>query len=140
MTAKEKTSDFIEMFLHHIITLYLFGFSYIFNQHIGAVVCFLHDVSDIFVSWTRVWGETKYNILTGTGLISILLIWVYTRVLIFGELIYTAFIIPTNLGPPYIIPFFCFLLGCLWILNVYWFIMMLKILVNVVLYNRVEDT
>ena len=138
--TKEKTSDFIEMFLHHIVTLYLFGFSYIFNQHIGSVICFLHDVSDIFVSWTRIWGESNYNILTGTGLISILLTWVYTRILVFGEIIYMTMTVPCFMGASYILAFFSFLLSCLWVLNAYWFIMMCKILVNVVLYNKVEDT
>ena len=86
------------MMLHHIVTLYLFGFSYIFNHHIGAVVAFLHDLSDIFVSWARIWGETNYNILAGTGLISILLTWFYTRILIFGEVIYLINEVPCYMG------------------------------------------
>ena len=104
------------------------------------MIAFLHDVSDIFVSWTRIWGETDYNILSGTGLLCILLMWVYSRILIFGEVIYMTLVVPCFMGGSYVLAFFSFLLGCLWVLNIYWFIMMLKILVNVLFYNQVEDT
>lgn len=49
------------MMFHHLVTAYLFAFSYMTNTLIGAVVALLHDFPDIFVSWTRVWAETEYK-------------------------------------------------------------------------------
>ncbi len=41
--------DYMEMMLHHILTLFLYGFSYLTNMTNSAVVCmFLHDISDTF--------------------------------------------------------------------------------------------
>jgi hypothetical protein len=58
--AKKKHNDYLEMMFHHIVTAYLFAFSYMTNTLIGAVVAFLHDFPDMFVSWTRVWAETEH--------------------------------------------------------------------------------
>ena len=62
--AKKKHNDYIEMMFHHIVTAYLFVFSYMTNTLIGAVVALLHDFADVFISWTRVWAETKYAAVT----------------------------------------------------------------------------
>jgi hypothetical protein len=64
MLAKKKHNDYIEMMFHHLVTAYLYSFSYMTNTLIGAVVAYLHDFTDIFVSWTRVWAETEYSRVT----------------------------------------------------------------------------
>ncbi len=78
-------SDFIEMTLHHAVTVYLFGFSYMGNFVIGGPVTFLHNWSDVCISWSRMWGETKYY--KSIALYSFLfaqLVWMYTRLYVFG--------------------------------------------------------
>jgi len=60
---REK-SDFIEMTLHHLVTVYLYGFSYMSNVFIGAPVAFLHNWADVIVSFTRVWAESEYKVTT----------------------------------------------------------------------------
>jgi len=46
--AYNRTNDFVEMILHHTVTLYLLVGSYIFNVwEGGAIISFLHDASDI---------------------------------------------------------------------------------------------
>jgi hypothetical protein len=41
--------DYMEMMLHHIVTMFLYGFSYLVNMTLGgAVVMYLHDIADIF--------------------------------------------------------------------------------------------
>lgn len=54
-----KKSDFIEMTLHHLVTVYLYGFSHMTNTLIGGPVAFLHNWADVVVSWTRLWAETE---------------------------------------------------------------------------------
>lgn len=44
----EKRNDFIEMVLHDIITIYLYGGCYLVNVwEIGATIALIHDCSDI---------------------------------------------------------------------------------------------
>ena len=41
--------DYMEMMLHHIVTMFLYGFSYLVNTTLGgAVIMYLHDIADIF--------------------------------------------------------------------------------------------
>jgi hypothetical protein len=56
--AKNKQNDYLEMMFHHLVTAYLFAFSHVTNTMIGAVVALVHDMTDIFVSFTRVFAET----------------------------------------------------------------------------------
>lgn len=43
----------------HLVACYLFGFSYISNLQIGIVIVLIHDIADVWVTWTRVWAETE---------------------------------------------------------------------------------
>lgn len=41
--------DYMEMMLHHIATMILYGVSYMINMTLsGAVIMYLHDIADIF--------------------------------------------------------------------------------------------
>ena len=76
-----KRNDFIEMGLHHIIALYLFGGGYLLNAwEIGAVIAFLHDIADIFVSIVKFLAETKYNKRAAHIMWIVMLVWFYTRI------------------------------------------------------------
>jgi len=45
-----KTSDFIELFVHHNITIILILFSYLFSYHrAGLLFLALHDIVDVFL-------------------------------------------------------------------------------------------
>lgn len=57
------------MMFHHLVTAYLFAFSYMTNTLIGAVVALIHDFPDILVSWTRVWAETDHKRVTAYSFI-----------------------------------------------------------------------
>ena len=49
-----RRNDFLEMALHHIVALYLFGGCYMFNLwEGGSVIAFLHDIADIFGNLTK---------------------------------------------------------------------------------------
>lgn len=39
------------------------------NTMIGAVVAFLHDFTDIIISFTRIWAESDYKKVTATTFI-----------------------------------------------------------------------
>ena len=52
------------MTLHHLVTVYLYGFSHMTNTFIGGPVAFLHNWADVIVSFTRIWAESEYAALT----------------------------------------------------------------------------
>lgn len=55
--VKERTSDFWEMNMHHLMTLTLYG-GMIMQNFIacGIVVSWLHSVPDIFIAASRVFS------------------------------------------------------------------------------------
>jgi hypothetical protein len=55
----KRRNDFIEMLLHHLVTVFLIGFSYMFNfLKIGLIVMLVHDVSDIPGYLVRIFVDT----------------------------------------------------------------------------------
>lgn len=72
------------MMLHHLVTFYLFAFSYLSNTIIGGVIAYVHDIGDIFVSLTRVTAETEYTNATVFNFIICLIVWVHTRLYVFS--------------------------------------------------------
>lgn len=86
-------TDFINMFVHHICTVSLLVFSYVTNlSHVGAIVLFLHNQSDIFVYVTRfiIRVEMKdiFRDISGFMLMGDF-IWV--RLIVFGDLIWKIY-------------------------------------------------
>ena len=54
-----KKNDFLEMGLHHIVALYLFGGVYLANFfETGAVIAVLHDIADIGTNFTKFFSDT----------------------------------------------------------------------------------
>jgi hypothetical protein len=44
----EARNDFVEMFLHHVLTIFLYGQSYYLHRgSYGALIMYLHDWADI---------------------------------------------------------------------------------------------
>ena len=55
-----RRNDFIEMGLHHILCLYLFGGAYLYNfLEICCIIAFLHDIADVTLNIAKALGETK---------------------------------------------------------------------------------
>ena len=82
-------TDFINMVVHHVCTVSLLGFSYVTNfSHVGAVILFLHNQSDIFVYVTRfiirVGMKDIYRDISGFLLMGD---FVWVRLIVFGGLI-----------------------------------------------------
>lgn len=84
---KTWQNDFLEMALHHIVALFLFGGCYMTNcWEGGAVVAYLHDLADITTNLSRLLSET--NIPNITAVIFIihmgiwLAFWFYTSLIL----------------------------------------------------------
>jgi hypothetical protein len=75
-----RKNDFVEMGLHHILALYLYGGSYLFNLwNVASVIALLHDISDITTCFTKILAETDYKNTLGVSFAFHMVIWFYTR-------------------------------------------------------------
>ena len=128
--GKKLNNDYFEMVLHHLVTLYLYGYSYLTHTIIGGVIAVLHDIADIFVTNTRIWSDSKFTWPLRISFVLLLPIWFYTRMLVFPYIIYTIIVTPVNFASDYIKFYFAFLLSCLCFLHYYWFTLMIKMVIN----------
>jgi hypothetical protein len=140
--VEDARNDFVEMFLHHVVTLILYGFSYMINfTNTGAIVMYLHDWADIFTAFVRCFTETTFTPLSVLSVIGMATSWFYTRIYIFPQIIYAGCfkydIFPGHnfLGTK----FFGVLLSVLFILHVHWFIIILKSVRRFIVKGKADD-
>ena len=75
-----RKTDFVEMGLHHIVAIYLFGGLYLFNVwEIGSVIAYLHDIADITANLVKFAGETPYDGLAALCMLLNMSVWIWTR-------------------------------------------------------------
>ena len=91
MHLQQKRSDFMEMILHHSVTVALIWFSYISDCiKIGSVVLFIHYLADVTTSGVKMCCETTFN----TGFLCFGIpnhvLWPYSRIYVFSDLIINA--------------------------------------------------
>lgn len=128
------------MLFHHLVTIYLFGFSHLTNTIVGGVVLILHDSSDIFIGFARTLSETRFRIFAVISFAISLVIWGYMRLIIFPYVIYVSTVkLRVFTVSPYIQPIFGFLMSCLFMMHVYWYILCLKIMFNVIFKGKDDD-
>lgn len=76
--------QYMELLLHHILTVFLIGLAYFMNYvNISLLVLYTHDIGDYFLNYARVLIETKYKTLGAVMCIMVLLSWGYMRLYIF---------------------------------------------------------
>ena len=135
-----RRNDFIEMALHHIVAIYLFGGCYLFNAwEVGGTIAFLHDIADITTSLVKTLVETKAEMATLVTFLTHMAIWFYTRNLNLPYMIYQIWNHPVDMGSPIVKPFFCYLLGCMFLLHCYWFSLFVMMLAKYASKGTRED-
>ena len=60
------------------------------NTLIGAFVALIHDIPDVFIAWTRAWGESEYKSVGGYSFAISLVIFLYTRLILLPYAIYVS--------------------------------------------------
>lgn len=87
--VKEVKPDWVEMTLHHLLTVSLYAFSYMTNTiKIGSLIMFLHDWADIWTAFTKFWVDTPYKNITLVCGAIIWCSWFYSRLVVFPQVIY----------------------------------------------------
>ena len=138
----DRKNDFVEMALHHIVAIYLFGGCYLSNVwEIGSVIAFLHDIADITTNIVKCLAESQFKIATAIVFIIHMCIWFYTRNLLLPWMIYQLqFVFEFNFGDEWLVkPFFAYLLGCMFMLHCYWFSMFVRMMSKYCKSGATED-
>lgn len=138
--GSHRKNDFVEMGLHHIVSIYLFGGCYLFNAwETGAVIAFLHDIADVLTGVVKFLSESVFKTTAGVVFVILMIIWCYTRCLVLPYLIYQIWIMPVDFQSDLVKPFFCYLLGCMCCLHFFWFSMFLRLFHKYVKVGSTED-
>lgn len=87
---KERFRDYEEMLLHHTCTVILYSVCISVNNYVaGCPIMFLHDITDIFIAFSRMVAETKVWFLAVPFFALNLVMWFYFRSICFIPIIYT---------------------------------------------------
>jgi hypothetical protein len=126
----ERRGDFGEMLLHHTLTLWLMVLSYIDGySRIGLLIVFLNDVPDIFVYLTKSLGDTIFLKSSIAAYVGLLFSYGYFRLVVFPVSLLPSLLYESNFSPlgRYLyIGFLC----CLTLLHAHWFLLLVRIGVN----------
>lgn len=140
------------MFSHHIITVLLIYYSYIYNfTRFGNVVLVLMDVCDLILGIAKMLKYLHYTIICDVLFVVFMVVWLVTRNMLFPRLLYAvAFEMDTleyrwdpeneyfwTKGTQ---TAFIALLGSLQVLLVLWFFLIVKVAYSVVRGNPAEDS
>ena len=139
-----KRDDFVEMMLHHSVTVYLLFGSYMMNVwECGIIISYLHDFSDITAHMSKMWSNTTWMFIGIPNAVATLVNWFYCRCYILPYFVYNLYHQVMDLklfdkqgitGSIYI-----YLLSCLVALHYFWFYQILKIVMRAVFKNDSDD-
>jgi len=123
--------DFVEMFTHHVTTCFLLFGSFFGNfVRIGALVLFVHYVSDIPGYGAKMFVDTRCKITTFMFLLGILASWGYLRLYVFPVIIIRSVVEESVLERATMGDLayytFCSALSCLVCLHIYWYFLLLR--------------
>ena len=141
---EKRQADFIEMSLHHITHLCI-SFSYLMANIIpfGAIIAFLHDVSDIPVAVSKGLHLSGYSMPWSVITFLIGQIgWIFCRLICLPIIILEARALKYSKGREHLQPYLIMseiYLYILLILHAYWFFLFMKILRKVAFENEVRD-
>ena len=105
----------------------------------GAVIAYLHDLTDITVSMVKTVSETEFKLTTVAVFVIHMFMWFYVRLLIFPYCIYKIKVTDIDFGHWCIKPIYMYLLSCLFLLHIYWFQLFVRVLVHYASSNSTED-
>lgn len=149
-----KKKDFIQMTIHHCVTLLLLFISYMMNfTRIGVLILVIHDASDVFLEFAKLCNYTQSNNIKYRSsftkiqdmfFIIFAIVFIFTRLYIYPFYIYHAMLVRSqqpgvNLGMAPVYWVFAVLLGALVILHIIWGSIILKMCWQFVAGTMVKD-
>ncbi|KAF5655142.1 sphingosine n-acyltransferase lac1 [Fusarium sp. NRRL 25303] len=148
---EKPRKDFKEFAFHHVVAIALIGLSYRFHfTYIGIVVYITHDISDFFLSTSKVLNYIDSSI-TVPFYALFTCLWIYLRHYINIRIIYSLFTEFKTVGPyelnwdteqfkcPLSFAITSVLLIALQTLNLVWLYYILRVAYRITLYNEQKD-
>ncbi|CAE7203639.1 unnamed protein product [Rhizoctonia solani] len=152
---EKPRKDFVELIIHHIVTIYLISSSYIVNlTWIGNAVFITMDISDIFLSLSKIFNYLRMNKTKVVSFGWFAIVWSYLRhwlnlVILWSVWFEFDLISDRRLDPAkqlfmpwfakYMIFFPIFLLQ---LVNLFWYLLILRILIRAIFapdLDKVDD-
>ena len=136
---REKRNDFVEMMLHHVLTIELYVGSYITNyMGIGSLIILTLDCTQICIALSRSFSETKFKSLSITFGVGMWLTWMYFRVFIYPFIYYQGlWTLPRGipgffqkLDEKFVSDCLFWLCSGMHVLNIWWAFLITKILLK----------
>lgn len=136
-----KRKDFLEMFVHHVVTIALISFSWIVNLvRIGSLILILHDVADVFMEAAKICKYARWQRACDALFAFFVVVWSVSRLFIFPFYILKSLIFESKLHfdtYPALNMLIAFLL-VLQTLHVIWTCFIAKIVYRTVLAGKME--
>jgi len=132
-------NDFMEMLLHHSMTVFLISLAYLMNYvTMSLLVLYSHDFADIFGCFVQTFVDTNRKWLTFTCYIMLLISWFYTRLWVFPNELIRASCYENTVE---IHGLFVMggMLHFLLVLHVYWFYLFIRMGMRFLRTSHVED-
>ena len=103
--------DYVEMIIHHMATAFLcFGSAYANQIGIGAIIAWLHILTDVPISIARVWSTTHFDNISAFWFLStVLTTFLYFRLICLPWMIFNIFTSPACAYPSHLSDFDIFL-------------------------------
>lgn len=134
-----RRSDFLVTAMHHVATTVLIMLSYVLRfSRVGSVVLAIHDISDVILEFSKMLRYIGYDMLPSVTFIIFLISWIAFRLIYYPvwiiwstsyEVLLTLDKRKYKYGPVYYY-FFNTLLICLLVFNVYWWVLICRVLVK----------
>ena len=137
MLINERRNDFVEMMLHHVLTIVLYTAGYLINcVELGILVVYVHDWADMFGHFGKCFSETDFKAIQYLNAVTMWLGWLISRLIMFPITVYTGiFIVPPSKIEVWsgsdeelilnILGYFCLIL---YMLNIWWFYLITKMI------------
>jgi hypothetical protein len=141
---KLKDPKFWEMFMHHLVAVFLIFFSYLIGEiAVGLLVLFTHDSGDVFLDLSRLLNDLKkerVGIFVHISWVCFMLDWIFFRLFSFPnyvvkEALWDMIYGKGNFVEGPMIPVYSYMIAMLCalvFLHFYWFAFILKIAINIV--------
>lgn len=139
MFFEEKQSDFYLMIWHHVVTLILVGSSYHMNfLRYGAFIMTLHDISDPWMESAKIAVYLGYQTLGNALFVIFTFMFIVPRIFIYMYMILLpgyGFLL--EYGSKVLVPIWILLI-CVFLLNLYWAVLIVRMLIAFLKKGRVE--
>uniref|UniRef100_F1L7Y6 LAG1 longevity assurance 5 n=1 Tax=Ascaris suum TaxID=6253 RepID=F1L7Y6_ASCSU len=147
-----RRADFLQMTLHHTVTLLLLYMSFTMNMvRVGTLILFSHDLADIFIELGKLFRYANWQIPLMVLFVVFLILWTLTRLIYFPFwIIYSVLfdapsLIQSNyrwenlLQRPIVPRILVAMLLCLLLLHIFWTYLIVMIAVNSISGGELDD-